>query len=241
MLISVSAIAQQKEITGIVFDRETKVRIAKVNVANTTTGQSVYNNFKGEFTIKATSGDVLVFSKPDHFSDTVKVSGNQDIAVYMKATAIQLKEVTIRDSALNPQRKLLYTKTQYSKIYGSLGNRDLLSMAPGAGVGFSIDALYNMFSKSGRNAAHLQEIIDRDYRQSVIDFRFNKTYVSGITQLKDPQLTDFMQKYRPGYTQVTTASEYEFVQYIRKSYKRYKRNPKAFELPDLPSITMSVQ
>jgi hypothetical protein len=53
-----------------VFDKETKARIAKVNVLNITSGKSVYNTFKGEFNIAAKPGDVLIFSKADHYSDT---------------------------------------------------------------------------------------------------------------------------------------------------------------------------
>lgn len=236
-----SAFAQQKEVTGIVFDKESKARIARVNILNTSTGQSSYNNLKGEFKVNAAAGDLLIFTKSDHFNDTVKVGNNASLAVYLRPTAIQLREVTIKDTALTPAKRLATIKAAYSKIYGSLGNRDLLSISPGTGVGFSIDALYNMFSRSGKNAEHLKEIIDRDYKQSVIDFRFNKSYVADVTKLMEPQLSDFMLKYRPGYYLVTTANEYEFVQYIRKSLKRYRRNPGAFELPSLPTITMSVQ
>ncbi|RWY52324.1 hypothetical protein [Mucilaginibacter gilvus] len=239
-IVYVSAFAQQKEVTGIVFDKENKGRIAKVNVRNNNSGQSVYNTFKGEFTISANLGDVLVFSKADHHSDTITVKNYAPLAVYMKATAIQLKEVTIRDSVLNPQRRYRATKGEYGKIYGSLANQDLLSIGQG-GVGFSIDALYNMFSRSGRNVEHLKEIIDRDYKQSVIDYRFNKSFVAGITVLKDPDLTDFMFKYRPSYYMVTTANEYEFVAYVRTSLRRYKRNPKAFELAPLPTQYINIK
>lgn len=229
------AFAQQKQVTGIVFDKTSSVRIARVNVRNNNTGESIYNTIKGEFTIKASIGDVLIFSKSDHFADTLTVKNYLPLAVYMRPTAIQLQEVTIRDNVLNPQRRYLATKSDYSKIYGPSSNPDLLSLGQG-GVGFSIDALYNLFSSSGRNAEHLKEIIDRDYRQSVIDFRFNKSYVGGITFLKDPELTDFMLKYRPSYNMVTTASEYDFVAYVRSSYKRYRRNPRAFELAPLPKM-----
>ena len=54
--VSVNVFAQQKTIDGIVFDKESKDRIAKVNVLNATTGKSVYNTFKGEFVIDAKPG-----------------------------------------------------------------------------------------------------------------------------------------------------------------------------------------
>jgi len=239
-IITVSAFAQQKEVTGIVVDKESNARIAKVNIINTGTGQSVYNNFKGEFKINAGPGDVLILSKSDHHNDTLTIKNYLPLVAYMKPVAIQLREVNIRDTLISPSKRRMALHSEFNKIYGSIGNRDLLSMAP-SGVGFSIDALYNMFSRSGKNAEHLKEIMERDYKQSVIDFRFNKSYVANITRLEDPQLTDFMFKYRPGYYQVSTASEYDFVKYIRNSLRRYNKNPRAFDLPALPTVSMSVQ
>jgi hypothetical protein len=202
-------------------------------VLNATTGKSVYNTFKGEFTIDAQPGDILIFIKPDHYADTLKLQNNAALAVYMKRAAIQLKEVFVRDTMLNPQKRLEATKRDYTKIYGSLNNHDLLSVAPGMGAGIGIDALYNAFSRSGRNAEHLRQIIERDYKQNVIDYRFNRTYVGNITHLKDQQLTDFMQRYRPGYYQVTTAGEYDFILSIRANLRRYLRSPKTYGLAPL--------
>ncbi|RFZ82739.1 hypothetical protein DYU05_11235 [Mucilaginibacter terrenus] len=240
-IVTLTSVAQQKEVTGIVFDKESKARIAKVNVRNTTSGQAVYNNFKGEFSIKVSVGDVLIFSKTDHHSDTLTVKSFLPLVVYMKAVAIQLNEVSIRDTLLSPMKRYRALKSDYNQVFGTLNQRDLLTASPGVGAGISIDALYNLFSRRGKNAEHLREVMERDYLQSVIDARFNKSYVAGITYLKEPELSDFMLKYRPGYYLVTTASEYEFVTYVRNSFKRYRKNPRAFELAPLPSIFMEVK
>lgn len=126
--LSATVFAQQKTVDGIVFDKDSKGRIAKVNVLNATTGKSVYNTFKGEFNIEAKPGDVLIFTKPDHYADTLQLQNNASLAVYMKRSAIQLKEVFVRDTMLNPQKLLEATKRDYTKIYGSLDNHDLLSV-----------------------------------------------------------------------------------------------------------------
>jgi hypothetical protein len=232
--ISVTSFAQDKEVNGIVFDKESKGRIAKVSVHNATNGKAVYNTFKGEFKISADIGDMLIFTKPDHYADTIIIKNFSPLAIYMRPAAIQLQQVTIRDTMLNPQKRLLQTKSEYNKIYGSISTNDFLVSSPGLGAGIGIDALYNAFSRSGRNAEHLRGVIDRDYKQNVIDYRFNKTFVASVTKLIDPQLTDFMLKYRPGYYQVTTFNEYEFIYSIRANLKRYLRNPKSFDLPTLP-------
>lgn len=225
--------AQQKKVDGVAFDKNSKERIAKVNILNLRTKESIYNNLQAEFHIAAQPGDKLVFSKQYYFSDTVTVKDYSSLAVYLKPTAIMLQQVNVRDTALSPQKKLEATKRDYTKIYGSLGNRDILSVSPYGGAGLSIDAIYNSLSRSGRNAEHLKEIIERDYHESIIDYRYNKTLVASVTGLPEPQLTDFMRKYRPSYYMVATLNDYEFISVIKSNYRRYMRNPRAFTIPSL--------
>jgi hypothetical protein len=228
------AFAQTKTVEGIVFDNSIQERIAKVNVVNLNSKASIYVNLKGEFKIPAKKGDELVFSKEGFFDDTLQVKDEPSIVVYMIRTAIPLKPVYITGRFLSPQSQLENNKKLYNHAYGSLANHDLLSINSG-GVGLSIDALYNMLSREGRNASRLRDVIDRDYHQSVIDARFNSTTVASVTGLKDPQLTDFMFKYRPGYYFVMEASDYDFIKYIRNNFRRYKRNPDAYSLQPLIS------
>jgi hypothetical protein len=222
----------QDSIQGIVFDKMTRARIAEVDILNTATGKARYNSLKGEFTIAARIGDKVIFTKQNYFSDTIKIQSVASLAVYMKSTGRVLPQVNVRDTILTPEQQLENTKRDYNKIYGPLGERDLLSVGPD-GAGLSIDALYNMISRSGRNAEHLRQNIQQDYYQNVIDYRFSRTLVTRITGLKGAQETDFMQKYRPGYFFVTTATDYEFIASIKANLKRYLRRPNAYSLPKL--------
>jgi hypothetical protein len=237
--LSARVFAQQKPVEGIVFDRDSKDRIAKVNIVNATTGKSVYNSLKGEFSIEAQPGDVLIFSKPDHFNDTLKVKSADALAVYMKRSSIMLKEVYIRDTLLTPEKQFAATKRDFTKIYGSEYSQSLLSVAPGLGAGIGIDALYNAFSRSGRNAAKLRETIEKDYHQQEIDYRFNRPFVASVTRLRDQQLTDFMQRYRPGYYMVKTTTDYEFIASIKANLRRFLRSPRTYSLAPLitPPVT----
>ncbi|WP_295772217.1 hypothetical protein [uncultured Mucilaginibacter sp.] len=218
--------AQDKQVAGLVFDKDSKERIAKVNIRNLRNGQSVYNTLKADFKISARPGDALVISKQNYFNDTVRVPATGDMAVYLKAKSIMLKEVNVRDTILTADQKLQETRKAYSKIYGSLAHKDILSIGPnGAGIG--IDAIWNMLSRSGRNATHLRELIEQDYKLNVIDQRFSKKLVQQVTGLQDPQLSSFMARYRPSYYMVTTASDYEFINQIKSNLKRFQRNPNA--------------
>jgi hypothetical protein len=229
------ALAQEVTVLGIVFERDNKYRVAAVNIQNTSTGFSAFNNLKGEFKVKAKAGDLLIFSRPDYFPDTITVQNNAPLAVYMRRTAIQLKEVTIYEDKLNPEKKLGATKNEYNKAYGSLAYDDMLSVPSSGGAGLSIDALYNAFSREGRNAAKLRATIQADFEQNVIDYRFNRTFVGNITGLKDDRLTSFMRRYRPGYYTTKTATDYEFIAMIHNNLKRFLRNTRIYTLPPLIS------
>jgi hypothetical protein len=226
-LLGFKGVAQEMSVAGIIFDTDSKDRLSRVNVVNLNSGAFVYNNINGVFTIDAQIGDKLVFTQAEHHSDTIKVQSYTPLAIYLKRISIQLKQVNIFDTMMDPEKRMAAKKKDYSKAYGSLATNDWLSFTPGLGVGLGIDAIWNALSRSGRNAAHLRETIQTDYMQDVIDYRFNKTLVGRITGLKGDALTDFMTKYRPGYYFLANASEYEFITSIRTNLKRYLRNPAA--------------
>ena len=239
LFLTVKCFSQDKTVAGIVFDKGSKDRIATVSIRNITTGASAYDNLKGEFKIAAQPGDQLVFSKLEYHSDTIKIQSDAPLAVYMERLAIQLNEVTVHDTVLSPLMRLHATQQEFNKAYGSLAYNDFLTTPSSGGAGLSIDALWNAFSREGRNAERLRNTIEHDYEQNSIDFRFNRTYVGLITGLKEEKLTAFMFRYRPGYYTTKTASEYEFVAMIRANLRRYLRNQRSYTLPALvtPPVT----
>ncbi|MFD2872820.1 hypothetical protein ACFS5N_10100 [Mucilaginibacter ximonensis] len=226
----------QDKLSGIIFDTDSKDRLSRVNITNSSKGFFVFDNVNGAFEVDAKIGDKIIFTAPDHHPDTVIVRNYTPIAVYLKSTSIHLKPVNIVEKKLDPQSMLDAKKRDYSKAYGHLADKDFLNMAPGIGVGLGIDAIWNAFSREGRNAAHLRETIENDYKQDVIDSRFNSAFVGRVTGLTGERLKDFMKKYRPGYYFLESASDYELINSIRTNYRRYMRNPAAHTLIPLDSL-----
>lgn len=212
---------------GIIIDNDTRERLAVVVIHNLNNHRIWYNTLKGEFKIDARTGDRLVFTKQDYRPDTLVVGSMDNIIVYMQRTAIMLREVTITDSLHTPLQKMMASRKEFSMIYSPRLNPDAFSSVPGGGAGISLDAIYESMSREGKDASQLRGIIQADYQQNVIDYRFNKSYIANITKLKDQDLVDFMRKYRPSYYLVTNYTEYEFINYIRTSLRRYLRNKRA--------------
>ena len=224
--------AQEKPIGGIVFDKDTKFRVTRVNILNSRTQKSVFNNSKGEFYIDVKEGDLLISSVYGYKSDTTKIINQNSLAINLKRLSIRLAEVVIKDSVLSAKAKYEEIKKEFNKAYRVGNNQDILTVGPG-GAGLGIDAIWSAFSKEGKNARKLIEQMEKDYQNAIIDQVFNKALVTRSTSLKGENLLLFMLNYRPSYNFVTKANEYDLVNYIKIAYARFKMNN---YYPDVSSL-----
>lgn len=229
--------AQTKPVQGIVIDKETKQRLAKVYIYNIRTGDGLYNNTKGEFSTYAIPGDTLVAALSGYGVDTIIFKGQTAAYFQLKSLGIRLRDVVIKEKRLSPQEQYEKSKQEYRYQILKGSSKDLLNLGNG-GVGLGIDAIYNLLSRQGRNARHLQKILEKDYREDLIDYRFNANLVQQVLGIKDTELTDFMQQYRPTYQFVLDADDYAFNVFIRNAYRSYRINPRALQLPPLPKLTI---
>ena len=234
--VTCTAFTQEKTVQGIIFDRDSKLRITRVYLYNMRTHTGFYNNTKGEFTTKAMLGDTLVAAVHGYSVDTLVIPKANVVLFYLKRNSIQLEEVTVNDTLLSPDKRLNRTKNEYRDIYFKGDPQDILQMGtanrPG-GAGLGIDAIYSLLSKEGKNARYLQEIIERDYKDNIIDYKYTPTIVSRVTGLTGDKLLDFMQQYRPSYNFILRADEYQLISFIKESFRRYQSNPSLNRLPPL--------
>ncbi|HEY0176026.1 MAG TPA: hypothetical protein VGC08_06590 [Pedobacter sp.] len=229
------AAAQKKPVQGFVIDKESKQRLAKVYIYNSHSDDGLYNNNKGEFSTQASVGDTLFAALQGYGVDTIIYKGNNAIYFQLKPLAIQLREVSITGSLITPKERYDQNTREYKYATDRGSSKDLLNLNS-RGVGLGIDAIYNLLSRKGRNARHLQAILERDYREQIIDYRYNAAFVGRVLRIKGFELQDYMQQYRPSYDFVLVASDYAFIVYLRNNYASYKRNPRALRLPALPHV-----
>ncbi|MCD0487253.1 hypothetical protein LPB86_03375 [Pedobacter sp. MC2016-14] len=236
-ILSFNALAQEKPVLGFVIDKVSKQRLAKVYIYNSRNDEGLYNTTKGEFKTEALVGDTLFAALQGYALDTVIFKGQTAIYFQLRPLSIRLREVAILGRMITPEEQKDKLQKEYKYALDRGSSRDLLTIGS-AGAGLGIDAIYNLLSRKGKNARHLQEILERDYRESIIDYRFRKDYIKHVIPIGKEEITDFMQQYRPTYDFVLSASEYAFIVFLKNNYAAYKRNPKAFRLPPLPKVTI---
>ncbi len=227
--------AQKKTVQGFVVDQESKQRLAKVYIYNSHSDEGMYNTTKGEFSTQAMIGDTLFAALQGYAVDTLIYKGQNTIFFQLKSLSIRLREVEIIGKSLTPKEKYEKTLKDYKYATDRGSSKDLLNVGQ-SGVGLGIDAIYNLLSKKVKNARHLQSILEKDYKEQIIDFKFKPDYVQQVLRIEGFELQDFMQQYRPSYDFVLMASDYAFIIYLKNSYAAYKRNPKLLRLAPLPKV-----
>jgi hypothetical protein len=236
-VLTLQLIAQQKPFQGFVIDKESKQRLAKVYIYNSRTDEGIYNTTKGEFKTQALVGDTLFAALQGYGLDTVVYKGQASVYFQLRPLSIKLREVAIIGKIITPDQEYSKTLKEYKYATDRGSSRDLLNLGSG-GAGLGIDAIYNLLSRKGRNARHLQEILERDYKESIIDYRFKPEFIQRVLRISDAEIQDFMQQYRPSYEFVLAASDYAFIVFLKNNYAAYKRNPKALRLPPLPTVSV---
>ncbi|HEX7366614.1 MAG TPA: hypothetical protein VF273_05920 [Pelobium sp.] len=227
--------AQQEPLAGLVFDKDTKQRLNRVTITNLRTKQTIYNNNKGEFTIAAKPGDILVSKLSNYKADTLKVTNQNAVIIYLQRLAIPLPEVLFKDSVLQAKAKYEATKKAFNQAVRLGNNKDILNISNG-NVGLGIDAIWSAFSKEGKNARHLMEIMERDYQNNMVDQIFTKELVTRVTGLKGDKLLVFMLNFRPSYNFIMQANEYALISFIKQAYMRFKMSPNFQDLSSFKPI-----
>ncbi|WP_129717151.1 hypothetical protein [Pedobacter sp. SYP-B3415] len=225
----------QETVRGLVLDKNSRQRLAKVYIYNIRLDTGIFNNVKGEFATRVKPGDTLVAALRGYAVDTLVFRNQSSLYFQLQPLGITLKDVVIRDTMKTAKQRYEDNLREYNQGLQRGSRKNILNVGQ-RGAGLGIDALYNLLSRQGRNSKRLQEILERDYHDAIVDYRFNAGYVSNLLKIKDFELRDFMQQYRPSYTFVLQATDYTFVEYVKNSYARYKRNPAAYRLPPLPKV-----
>lgn len=228
-----TAIAQKK-IEGIVSDFHTKQRISKVTIRNVRTNEEVYNNTKGEFSIEAEKGDALIATSREYFPDTVVVSMSPVILFHLKRESIYIDEVSVV-AKKDPDEILKKAKTDYEKAFRLSESGDLFSVGQN-GAGLSINSIYSLFSREAKNAKRLKKLIENDYKDNVIEYKFSTQLVSRTTGLTGDELDKFRRIFKPSYFFIISCTQYELTNYIKDCYQKYQKNPSRYFIEPLPTI-----
>jgi plasmid maintenance system killer protein len=218
----------QLVVSGSVLDKSKINYVEGVRVFSTG-GKIAITDSLGHYSINVNKTDSIYFvynAKPTQkFAiNNIPNTYQFDISLHLNVQSRYsvMKEVVVysknykQDSAENRQT--------YAEVFNFHKPRFETSIVPGGGVGLDANELFNLFRfKRNKRLKKFQERLEADEQERYVNYRFNKTFVKRITQLKAANLDTFMVWYRPSFLFTIEASEVDFNQYILNCMYQYKR------------------
>lgn len=208
----------------MVYDSTRNYPLEAVSVLSTS-GKGTITNSEGHYEIQVTENDSIWFSylnKPTMKFPVLKIINPYEFDISLNVNVFMLKEVRIWPK--NYRFDSLQNRIDYAKVFNYQKPKIKPSMSNyGAGVGFDLDEMINMFRfKRNRSMASFQKRLLMEEQDKSIDHRFSKTLVRRLTLLDGDPLDSFMRIYRPSFMFTQLAGDYEFQQYIKESFARFK-------------------
>lgn len=219
---------KNRTIYGQILDIDTKNPLGSITVVNKRTKQRTTSNDKGDFFIWAAIGDSLLCTSVGYADGGCLLDGNNNKpTILLKRTAIQLEEIVVREKRAENLKKEI--DAFLANPYGSKEIRQeimrsmLSTNTTTPGLGISIDAIYDLFSKEGKSKRKLADFQMADARKYYAALRYNQNLVKFITKLSGLELEAFMRFCILPEDFILAATDYELTLEINKCLQEFKK------------------
>ena len=227
-------------LTGYVFDESTKKPIPSATVRAGL--QIVITSESGNFNLKSiNAGDKITVShisyKPYYFISNAETSTN----VFRKINTTVLNSVVItglRDYKMDSIRirkefssgfnyKMPSWKDVFiAKPFNDYSRRQNTGNSFNSILSVNLLQFAALLSKNRTPLSKLQKTLLKDEEDQYVARVFSKEKVASITALKGDSLQTFINRFRPSVSAIKQMTEYELINYIRKSYSEFLSSDK---------------
>ena len=224
MTISLSSTAQKNESKwGYLKDSATNEPIVLASVTNINTKTTVMTSASGRFKINLLPNQVLSFAAVGYYFDTIHYNKQfllQDtLELYLFPLAHSLGNVTV--TAKGKSRYQLDSMERRKEFLQDIVDYQIPAISNanyGAGVALNIDH----FSRHEKNKRKAYSFFESNEKEAYINYRFPSVLVIQYSGLKDEDLQQFMQQYRPTSDWLRmNKSEEDLKYYINEKLKLY--------------------
>lgn len=201
-----------QSLNGTIADRKTRSALEQVHVLNVNTGEKTVTDAAGQFSLKASVNQVLVFYYPGYISDTLLLVDMKPVKRFLAPDPKLLKTVEIQSKTFNPE-------VEYADIYRKANPTKLEVNKP--------FAFYpsGYFSREGKFARKGKRKLEGEKIERKIDERWNEAGVKAVTPLNAGELDAFMAMYRPELKDLNKMDAEDLKFYIMNAYKEFKTLP----------------
>ncbi|WPU94584.1 hypothetical protein SNE25_03490 [Mucilaginibacter sabulilitoris] len=213
-----NASAQEFTLKGVISKKSSPERVGQVLIKNLKTNNFMISDDLGWFTVKASAGDTLLFTKEEFTPQKIVVLNNSDMPVYMQPV-IKLNEVQVLGQT---------KKQELNEIMGDYRKQGTFYAGKPPVLSFlanPLTGLYELFGKTPGRARRFANFARGEAEQAEINRRYNVSFVREYTKLPtDSAARKFMNYYTPSYEDLKQWTDYDLIKHMQKSYDFYKNS-----------------
>lgn len=200
-------------IKGKVYDMKTNKPMPNVNIVNTFTGTGMTSDSTGVFSLNVENGHLVEFSRIGYKIVRVRidVASLPFYSIAMKEGAFDIQEVEIKGNNFRSD---------------SIENRETYKWAIDHYKLEGLDVIQHPFdalSKRNRQIWAFQKRYDYFEKEKFVDFVFNAKLINKVATIDSTDMETYRRYYRPSYDQVKAWTEYEFLEYIKRTATAFLR------------------
>ena len=221
LTISTNLNAQQLVLIGRTITAEQAEVVQLASILNINTGKKYISNRQGYFKLNYSPSDTILITAIGF--DSVKIItssfypnfNNDTVLVILKSKIVRLKEVRIVSS--NPKRdSIARAAAEFLKNDPLMNNYDRILNRDKGGLMNPLTAMYQQFSKEGKDAVRFEEFMAYMEKQKQADRRYNRNLVKRVSNLSDIQLDEFISFCKLDKDFVIYASDYDLISAIKE-------------------------
>ena len=231
-LIAFCFIANQalaQTLTGTVIDAQTHQALFPVSVINLTTQDISYTNERGQYSIKAKSGEKVAFSYIGYRAKQTIMPIS--VGEYSKDIQLDAVSYKLREVILMPD----YTQYQLDSMDKVKTYRGALTRQKSNPIMSPFSFVAEKFNKRSKQLFKFQKNFAKWETEKFIDSRYTPQLVREMTGMTGDSVGHFMNAYPMEYNYARAASELEIKMWIRYYHKQWMKHVDTAGLPQIDS------
>jgi hypothetical protein len=222
---------------GVTSKKLSGERIAQVLITDLNSKVVMMSDELGWFSIKASVGDTLLFSKYDYTDQKITVISGADIPVYMQPV-VHLAEVQIAGESKKQELRDIMNDYRHKGIYFD-GKPPITAFIPFGGS--PITGLYELFGKEPARMRRFAAFSKSENEYAEVRKRYNIALVKRVTHASDSAAKKFMEYYTPSYEDIKAWNDYELIKHTQEEFSFYSKSTDKQGLQNLNSPLLTPQ
>jgi hypothetical protein len=240
MLVQINNVHAQEEpvlLKGTVVDEFTQLPISNANVINLNTVKGSVTDDLGRFKIEAQVNDTLHISFVGYQSIKIRVPADwiktrDDFKIKMIEKSNVLEEIVVHKyqltGVLEVDNKLIRLNENYRLNLTGLGygyeanDGSKLGSAVLGNFANPADALFNTFSKKGKELRKLRKVKDDENVRNSLATKYDRDMVTALLNISKSDITEILQKCEYSKTFIDTATDLQIMDAIKSCYEDYR-------------------